>query len=964
MASIQEAIASLGQRIDGQQTQQVPVQEGTQFDTTVPPPPPHSQLAPQTIPFTLHSQTEVSPPPAIVPTPISEDPHALASLPAKFRMPEIERYTGIGCPRIHLRLYSTVMRAHGLDDAQMVMLFPMLLSGAAQRWFASLEVSRRRTWDDLAQEFLRQFAFNTVIDVSRRELEALRQRPEESVTSFISRWREKISQIIDQEGIARGLWSESSSIDPKGKRPLGGQRSGVVGAISSVGMRPPRRYQTVGQIPGFYYPPSPHTHYRPLAPSRPMTPTYLHPRPPRQFAQLGMPLSRAFQKLAEGHDTDHCTALRHAIQDLIDQGLVNLGQPSVTTNPLPAHSTHAVHPSSGDIHHMDLIEDDSIHMLSWDDGLPEPIVLYDSYEVNGVSVVPQTPAPFKDDDSEGREIQIVTRSGRIAQPPPPAVRHLRVQPLMRRPRAPLYITVGCSGRRVPSVLLDNDSALNVCPLATAIALGFAPSDFGPSTQTVRAYDSTKREVMGTLVIDLQIGLATFSTLFQVLRIPTSFNLLLGRPWIYVAGAIPSSLHQKVKFIHDGQVITVRSTRDIFVASEPVLQISHRRRQQGPSEFIAAIDHDTTFGLGFIPTEVDYRHMEWLRKERVRARLSYTPFDYPIRLYRMSLADYFVRGSETRPRLEEIDSVAHTDRETIFSIYFTSYKEITSDGVIVDPIEVIDGVVPHDEYRDEMDMMTVSQITGIVQLQPISPFDMFGVSTIEVLEGTQIIPVPELLEDDSSSFEGIVSLVEERPTLWTHLFLLMDVETVDFGTEDQPRELKIGHASLDPSIVQHHLPTLPHARPVKQKLRRLHPRWSLQDGKVRVCVDFRDLNKASPKDDFPLPHIDLLVDGTASHSMLSFMDGFSGYNQILMAPEDMEKTTFITEWGYLLLQSYAIWVENAGATYQRAATTLFHDMMHRDVEVYVDDMIVKSRGRVDHLDALERFFERIRKFGLS
>ena len=75
----------------------------------------------------------------------------------------------------------------------MVMLFPMSLSGAAQRWFTSLEVSRRRTWDDLAQEFLRQFAFNTVIDVSRRKLAALRQRPEESVTSFISRWKEKIS---------------------------------------------------------------------------------------------------------------------------------------------------------------------------------------------------------------------------------------------------------------------------------------------------------------------------------------------------------------------------------------------------------------------------------------------------------------------------------------------------------------------------------------------------------------------------------------------------------------------------------------------------------------------------------------------------------------------------------------------------------------------------------------------------
>ena len=107
---------------------------------------------------------------------------------------------------------------------------------------------------------------------------------------------------------------------------------------------------------------------------------------------------------------------------------------------------------------------------------------------------------------------------------------------------PLYITVGCSSHRVPSVLLDNGSALNVCPLATAIALGYAPSDFGPSTQMVRAYVNTKREVMGTLIIELLIGPTKFPILFQVLRIPTFFNLLLGRPWIYRVGAIPSSLH--------------------------------------------------------------------------------------------------------------------------------------------------------------------------------------------------------------------------------------------------------------------------------------------------------------------------------------------------------------------------------------------------------------------------------------
>ena len=203
------------------------------------------------------------------------------------------------------------------------------------------------------------------------------------------------------------------------------------------------------------------------------------------------------------------------------------------------------------------------------------------------------------------------------------------------------------------------------------------------------------------------------------------------------------------------------------------------------------------------------------------------------------------------------------------------------------------------------------------------------------------------------------------------------------------------SGLDPPIVQHRLSLLPHAKPVKQKLRRLHPHWSLQvkkeiqkqfsvgflsvvkyskwlenvvpipkkDGKVRVCVDFRDLNKDKPKNDFPPPYINMIVDSTTGYLMLSFMDGFFGYSQILMAPKDMEKTSFITEWGTYYYRVMPFGLKNVGATYQRAATTLFHDMMHRDVEVYVDDMIVKPRNRSDHLAALERFFERIRQFRL-
>ena len=98
----------------------------------------------------------------------------VAALPVEFRMLDIERYTGIGCPGIHLWLYSVVIRGHRLDEAQMIMLFLLSLSSVAQRWFASLDPSRRRTWADLGQEFIRQYSFNTIVEVSRRELEALR----------------------------------------------------------------------------------------------------------------------------------------------------------------------------------------------------------------------------------------------------------------------------------------------------------------------------------------------------------------------------------------------------------------------------------------------------------------------------------------------------------------------------------------------------------------------------------------------------------------------------------------------------------------------------------------------------------------------------------------------------------------------------------------------------------------------
>ncbi|WJZ99805.1 hypothetical protein VitviT2T_018220 [Vitis vinifera] len=218
----------------------------------------------------------------------------VAALLVEFCMPDIERYTGIGCPCIHLQLHSTVMRGHRLDEAQMIMLFPLSLSGVAQRWFALLDPSRRRTWADLGQEFIRQYSFNTVVDVSRRELEALRQGSDESVTSLISRWREKIAQIIDRPSERDQISTIMRSLQPCFARHLMGFPQTDFGSLVqalygieegiSKGHRSAHRPLFQSQILCTPYQMIQHGRYRPVAPIRPAGTTYLHPPPQLVYA--------------------------------------------------------------------------------------------------------------------------------------------------------------------------------------------------------------------------------------------------------------------------------------------------------------------------------------------------------------------------------------------------------------------------------------------------------------------------------------------------------------------------------------------------------------------------------------------------------------------------------------------------------------------------------------------------------
>ncbi|KAL0394521.1 UNVERIFIED_CONTAM: hypothetical protein Slati_4418300 [Sesamum latifolium] len=132
----------------------------------------------------------------------------------------------------------------------------------------------------------------------------------------------------------------------------------------------------------------------------------------------------------------------------------------------------------------------------------------------------------------------------------------------------------------------------------------------------------------------------------------------------------------------------------------------------------------------------------------------------------------------------------------------------------------------------------------------------------------------------------------------------------------------------------------------------------------MCIDFRDLNKACPKDYYPLPRIDQLVDSTSGCELLSMMDASQGYHPIMLAPEDHKRVSFITSDGTFYYVAMPFGLKNAGATYRRLGDKIFRPKLGRNKEVYVDDMLVKSKEAHHHVEDLDETFAVLRKYRLK
>ncbi|KAJ4769499.1 Pol-polyprotein [Rhynchospora pubera] len=252
---------------------------------------------------------------------------------------------------------------------------------------------------------------------------------------------------------------------------------------------------------------------------------------------------------------------------------------------------------------------------------------------------------------------------------------------------------------------------------------------------------------------------------------------------------------------------------------------------------------------------------------------------------------------------------------------------------------------------------------------------------EAMEDTE----PVMLRDGQVTQLGTLLPAIDRTMVRECLIANKDI----FANEDDMMP------GISRAIAEHRIDTYEEARPVQQRKRKFglerrkavqdevdrlfkagaireveYPRWLANpvlvrksNGKWRMCIDYTDLNKACPKKPFPLPSIDAMIDSTAGFKYLSFMDAYSGYNQIQMHPDDKEKTSFVTEEGLFCYRFMPFGLKNAGAEYQQKVNKVFKNELGGIIEAYIDDMVVKSCTGKEHVQHLNMIFQKMRDVGM-
>ena len=501
------------------------------------------------------------------------------------------------------------------------------------------------------------------------------------------------------------------------------------------------------------------------------------------------------------------------------------------------------------------------------------------------------------------------------------------------------IDVIIDGVVIPGVQVDGGSSVNLMNADTMSNL-----DLLGLTHTglvLRMADQSRVKPMGILpsVLTIIAGIEykIDYIVFKLNSSSFSYPILLGRPWLYQA---------KAKNDWGRGTLTIGSGSDKIVMQMYPTIYQGETQEEGDG-YTSDNNYDQSSDLSDHRSIEVYTDRPFVTQEGVRPKMTRSGQVYKC----TNLGEYWIPQVDT-------DESDHAIEEWLNSrgVYAV---QIEMEPLMLSTSDELDML-----YNDEDGDRELIRAPQEVQMQ-------------ELNLGTQLEPQMIIVYKD---------ITEQELTQWMQFF---QEHKDNFAWTY--KDLR----GIPSELCEHRIVLEDNARPVRQRQHRLNPKYSLmvkeeldkllkvgfiyavpysewvspivmvpkKNGKIRICQDFRKLNAVTRKDYFPLPFTDSILDAVAGHECYSFLDGFSGYNQIKIALEDQLKTTFTTDWGTFAYTVMPFGLCNAPATFQRVMTRAFQDYLRQFMEIFLDDFCVFST-KADHEDKLARCFAKCKEYGIS
>ncbi|GKV21495.1 hypothetical protein SLEP1_g31472 [Rubroshorea leprosula] len=818
----------------------------------------------------------------------------LEPYPAGFKIPQLETYDGTKDPDDHLHAFYSCMQAQNVSDALMCKIFPSTLRGNARTWYYNLPPRSISSYTEMASAFATKFSNIRLIRKTTSELMRVKQRDGESLKNYMSRFNDAVLEVssFDQavgitvviSGLKHDRFRDSlikhaattfSEMNDRSLKFITAEEYALAQNLPSFKNQnpdwrddnPSRKRMRMAQNRGPML----------TSPTRVGRPNSAPPqqstgKPPVNWTPFNLPRSQIFMQIKNkmdlrrpgpmrtaaasrdhtrycdfhqdhGHTTEQCNSLRSELESLAQKGMLN------------QYVQRAEQPR--------FVREQR----------PQPQGVRNPPNRQGVGYQ-QAPPPFP---PLARIIHMIT-GGLEAGGLSSKQRKLYVREVKHQNRAQKRkiddaewktqpITFTSANLDIVRVLVDTRSAPDIMYFHCFESLGLDPALLQKYDGPIYGFNNQPVPVEGVLTLHVAFGsgrtYVTPSVRFLVVKMASSFNIVIGRPTLTEIRAVVSQSHLYMKFPTPTGIATLRGNQEVA------------------------------------------RHCHITSITQPTKGKDQTPEAIPQRI----------------PDNQQVMGVEIVDNRP-------------DDETKAAPVEDVEEVL-----IDDRDPSRKTQI------------------------GTRLNP-------------------KERAELIA--FLRANNDVFAWTSADMP--------GIPKSVSQHKLSTNPLKKPVAQK-RRLFGGERLQaireevekllqagfvrkvdyyewvanpvlvkkaNGKWRMCIDYTNLNHTCPKDCYLMPSIDRLVEAASGNERLSLLDAYSGYHQVPMAPEDEEKTSFYAGDKIYCYVMMPFGLKNAGATYQKMVTIVFRAQIGKNLEVYVDDIVVKSRKAKDHLADLDETFNNLRK----